>query len=423
MMKLYLCVFVLLNAVWVCCVGVHGSVDTRRQFVQDFVRDEKWLEKEPESMWRYVVVFFDFNGDGREEALTCDQLDSGTGAYTWSFAYRTTRGDVVSSGREAGGVDIMTRLGKTSFGCPANRLYKVAFDKAERLVGRDVGMYEDIPTADGKEVQKHSVQTILFSMPQGVQLVATKLANGLDDVVGNPGFRRIELAQAEVYAGFDMKRLPLDERYIIPARENLPNGGLAAPADFKSFARRYRDEVKRRLNLTRPVTVYAVFLDADLDGDADCYVSSDAEAVGNGRYRWTLHLNDANAFRKAKERVWRNRGTIHDVAMLEPEDVAGRGSFHRVVRTHGSPQILVVESDGKRLHTHAYTHLLSEEDRTRRPPDDPELKRNGKFCLEDWEGEMRGKYGFMPPKDFRDQIAWPFFHHLERLPCEEFSEK
>ena len=74
-------------------------------------------------------------------------------------------------------------------------------------------MYEDIPTADGKEVQKHSVQTMLFSMPQGMQLVATKLANGLDDVVGNSGFRRIELAQTEVYAGFDMKRLP-------PGREN-----------------------------------------------------------------------------------------------------------------------------------------------------------------------------------------------------------
>ncbi len=28
-----------------------------------------------------------------------------------------------------------------------------------------------------------------------------------------------------------------------------------------------------------------------------------------------------------------------------------------------------------------------------------------------------------PPKDFRDQIAWPFFHHLGRLPCEVFSEK
>ena len=73
-------------------------------------------------------------------------------------------------------------------------------------------------------------------------------------------------------------------------------------------------------------------------------------------------------FRKAKERVWRNRGTIHDVAMFEPEDIAGKDSFYRVMRTHGVPQILVMESDGTRLHTHAYTHLLSEEDRRKCPP-------------------------------------------------------
>ena len=43
--------------------------------------------------------------------------------------------------------------------------------------------------------------------------------------------------------------------------------------------------------------------------------------------------------------------------------------------------------------------------------------------MEDWEDEMRGKYGFMPPKDFRDQVSWLFFHHLERLPCEVLPEE
>ena len=416
-------VFALLGATWACCAGIDESADdARRRFVQDFVKGEKWLQKEPESMWCYEVVFFDFNDDGREEALTCDELDSGSGAYTWSFAYRTTRGDIVSSGRVADGVDMMSQSGKIGFGCPANRLYKVAFDEVERLVGWDVGMYEDIPTADGKKTQKYSVQTILFSMPHGMRLVATKLANGLDDVVCNPDFRRIERAQAEVYTGFDMKRLPPDQRHSIPDRENLPNGGLTAPGDFKTFAQHYRSEVKQRLGIKKPVTVYAVFLDADLDGDADCYVSSDAETVVDGRYRWTLYLNDANIFSKAKDRVWRNRGTIYDVAMLEPEDVAPKHAFYRVVRTHGSPQVLVMESDGTRLHTHAYTHLLSEEDRRNCPPQNKYLLKEGQQTFDDWQGEMRDKYGFMPPKDFRDQISWLFFHHLERLPCLAYPE-
>ena len=150
-------------------------------------------------------------------------------------------------------------------------------------------------------------------------------------------------------------------------------------------------------------------------------MSSDAEAAGNGKYRWTLYLNDANVFRKATERMWRNR--IHDVAMLEPEDVAPKHAFYRVVRTHGSPQILVMEFDGKRLHTHAYTHLLSEEDRRKCPPQNKYLLKERQQTFDDWEGEMEGKYGFMPPKDFRDQISYLFFHHLERLPCEEFPEK
>ena len=423
MMKLCLSILVLLNALWAYGTDVHGFTDVRQQFLKDFVKGEKWLKNEPESMWCYEVVFFDFNGDGCEEALACDQLDRETGACSWSFVCRTARGDIVSSGRADDDVSIKAKSGEISFGCPARCLYKVVFDNMERLIGRDVGLYEYVPTSEGKERQLYSSQTILLSMPQGTQLVAAKLPNGIDDVVVNPGFRRLEHAHCEVYAGFDMKRLCPDQRCSVSDKENLLNGGLVAPVGFKSFAERYREDVKRRLGLTRPVTVYAVFFDADLDGDADCYVSSDAESAGAGRYRWTLFLNDAHEMRKAKERVWRDRGTIKDVAMLEPEDVAGKDSFYRVVRTHGSAQILVMESDGKRLHTHAYTHLLSEEDRRKCPPRNRYQLKAGQQSFDDWEGEMRDKYGFMPPMDFRDQVAWLFFHHLERLPCISFPEK
>lgn len=417
-------VFVLLGVTLACYAGADESVgNVRRRFVQDFVKGEEWLMKEPESMWCYEVVFFDFNDDGQEEALTCDELDSGSGAYTWTFACRTPRGNIVASGRVADGVDMMSQSGKIGFGCPANRLYKVTFAEVERLVGMDVGMYEDIPTVDGKKSQKYSVQTILLSMPQGMHLVATKMANGIDDIVCNPGFCRIEHAQTEVYAGFDMKRLPPDQRHFIPEKEDLPNGGLTAPGDFNVFVRHYRKGVKQRLGIKKPVTVYAVFLDADFDGDADCYMSSDAEAVGDGRYSWTLHLNEANEFRKTKERVWINRGTIHDIAMLEPQDVAPKNAFYRAVRTYGTPQILVMESDGKRLHTHAYTHLLSEEDRRNCPPQNRNLLKAGQQTFDAWEGAMTAKYGFAPPKDFRDQISWLFFHHLERLPCLEYPEE
>ena len=88
--------------------------------------------------------------------------------------------------------------------------------------------------------------------------------------------------------------------------------------------------------------------------------------------------------------MWINRETIHDVAMLEPQDVAPKNAFYRVARTHGSPQILVMESDGTHLHTHAYTHLLSDEDRRNCPPQNKYLLKEGQQTF-DGSGVARGR--------------------------------
>ena len=411
--------FVLLLACGLQVCGYAGGSpadDLKLEYVKHVTKRMNPYEWDDQSLWsnRWSVaaVFFDLNRDGCLDALVATPDQRLGRSFDWLPMQKTDDGGVF--------IQYYDRS-YLSVGCATFLMYKATLSGGlSLLVGKDcfVEKYEE-----GKRVWLKYPYDLIFRTDAAGRHNPQLDPFMVDKVVDNPDFICLERVEPSWYLGYDLKLAPPNKERTISDRENLPNGGLAAPADFKSFARRYRDEVKRRLNLTRPVTVYAVFLDADLDGDADCYVSSDAEAVGNGRYRWTLHLNDANVFRKAKERVWRNRKTIHDVAMLEPEDVAGKDSFYRVVRTYGSPQILVMEYDGKRLHTHAYTHLLSEEDRTRRPSDDPELKRNGKFCMEDWEDEMRGKYGFMPPKDFRDQVSWLFFHHLERLPCEVLPEE
>lgn len=359
------------------------------------------------------VMVFSLGEDEKSVALIADTTFYDRSGFSWC---------VVKIGKNGRAGDDFWTGNSAHIWCRESELYTV---RVRGMLNRFIALNAEVNAneiGDGVLRRERSCRgdVLIGSEGQSGSLLSVRR---LDDIVFDPDFRLLERAHAEVYAGFDMKRLPPDKRFSAPEKEILPNGGLVAPVGFPAFVRRYREEVKQRLGLMRLVTVYAVFLDADLDGDADFYVSSDAESVGDNRYHWTLYLNDANVFRKAKERVWLNRGTIHDVAMLEPEDVAGMGSFYRVVRTHGLPQILVMESDGERLHTHAYTHLLSEKDRLRRPSKDSELRRNGKYCFEDWEGEMRKEYGFNPPMDFSDQVSWLFFHHLERLACKEFLDE
>ena len=103
-------------------------------------------------------------------------------------------------------------------------------------------------------------------------------------------------------------------------------------------------------------------------------------------------------------------------------EVAGLTPLNYQFNPYGSAQILVMEFDGNRLHTHAYTNLLSEQDRRNCPPKDRYRLKDGQQSFDEWEGEMNAKYGFAPPKDFRDQVSLLSFHHLERLPCLEYPE-
>ena len=398
-----------------CYADTSPDGDLKMEYVRhvtQYMRPHEWDNQEYWSnKWSVAAVFFDLNRDGSLDALVAthdQQLDR---CFTWLPIQKKHDGNIFIRDDIRANVFVC---------CYPFAIYKASMTGGlDLLVGRDcsIDKYEE-----GKRVWFKHPYDLIFRTDAAGRHNPQLDPFMVDKVVNNPDFIRLERVEPSWYLGYDLKLAPPDERRTIPNKENLPNGGLTVPGDFKAFAQHYRSEVKQRLGIKKPVTVYAVFLDADLDGDADCYVSSDAETVVDGRYRWTLYLNDANIFSKAKDRVWRNRGTIYDVAMLEPEDVAPKHAFYRVVRTHGSPQILVMESDGTRLHTHAYTHLLSEEDRRNCPPQNKYLLKEGQQTFDDWQGEMRDKYGFMPPKDFRDQISWLFFHHLERLPCLAYPE-
>ena len=299
---------------------------TERMKPHEWENQEYWSTK-----WSVAAVFADLNQDGCCDALVATPDERGFRCFKWLTMPKTVNGDIHLE---------YCASSYSTVCCSPLTIYRATLTgEISLLLGKDcfIERYEC-----GRRAWVKRDLDVIFRIDVKGCLAPQIDPLMLDKVVANPGFVRLDRVLPSWYCGYELRLAPPDKRHSLSDGENLPNGGLSAPANFPAFVLKYREGVRRRLNLSRPIAVYAVFFDADLDGDADFYVSSDAEAVGSGRYRWSLYQNDANVFHKAKDRVWCNRGTIHDVGILEPEDVATRAAFYRVVRTFGPPQILVM---------------------------------------------------------------------------------
>ena len=259
------------------------------------------------------------------------------------------------------------------------------------------------------------------------RLVVHDLPNEIDDIVGNPGFEKLERARWENYRGRDMKRVQQGDSWFgykpIPAEQLQPLGGIAEPSEFGVFLRRYREEVKSRLNTTNDVTVLAVFHDADNDGDVDAYVSSSVERAEGDRYKWHLYLNGKDGFVRATHRISKRAREFDDAAFVEPEEVASRTAFHRVVRYGRLPMLVVLEKIGKRLHTRGFLKYVTEEERRTQPHIGSALydKKKGE-AYHEWCEDVNARLGYIHPLDLRELVDDFSFFRLERLPCREFPE-
>ena len=402
---------VAMGAIRVCSsADISLSDDLKMEYVRYATNYMNPYEWENQSWWsnRWCVaaIFFDINNDGQCDAMVATPDQMLDRSFTWLPLYKETNGTITIESN-------ITNAEWVS--CCADALYAATLgDNVKVLVGRDayVEKYES-----GKRVWRKS-SDIRFRMNGNGNFKTQFLANGIGGIVLNTGFQKLELVHPECYVGYDLKLERPDETYD-PWRKKLREEAPAPvpPPGFQAFARDYAARVRQRLGPKRSVTVYAVFFDVDKDGDADFYVTSDAEAVTSARYKWTLYINRGTAFEKAKERAWFNRGTAHDAAMLEPEDTSRRNAFYLFERKRGDDQIHVLESGRDGLHSHAYLKLLSEDDRQRRPPNDREHKDQ----TEDWQCEMEKKYGHVPPKDFREQLEESY--RVRRLKCWEFVEE
>ncbi len=102
-------------------------------------------------------------------------------------------------------------------------------------------------------------------------------------------------------------------------------------------------------------------------------------------------------------------------------EVATKDVFYRVVRHDMKPTFVLLDVEGRRIHSRTYTKYLTEQERRTRPHegearsdyDEPYLK---------WESAIESRLGFKSPADFRDLISKIPFELIERLPCDEFPE-
>ena len=403
------------------------QADSREDFMRDFVRYDKVFQtmQVDDEYYGLSAFFFDFNGDGTEEALASPYGLQQTDGWNWVSLCRNKQGMV-----EIGGPREKVWKDPVAIIYGWGRLFYRAYFSGgcSSLVGRqlDISYCVSENPPHLREVSSLRGDAVITMNDRGY-LIVHELPNEIDDIVGNPGFEKLERARCENYQGHEMKRVLQGDGWFgykpIPDEQLRPLGGIAEPPEFDTFVRRYREEVKSRLNTTNDVTVLAVFHDADNDGDVDAYVSSSFERAEGDRYKWHLYLNGKGGFVRATRRISKRVREFDDAAFVEPEEVASRTAFHRVVRYGRLPMLVVLEKVGKQLHTRGFMKYVTEEERRTQPHIGSALydKKKGE-AYHEWCEDVNARLGYIHPLDLRELVDDFSFFRLERLPCREFPE-
>ena len=398
------------SSIGMCMANALEIVKNRLSFVEQYAASYFPVGMDPCYWYDFEVLFFDLDGDGNEEALIADKINRDRSGNGWAITRRNaTTGKMESHPRRfESGLDIFSY---------SWNLYVVAFDGVrDRLYGNDVMIYDIKNFGASNETQKIFRDDVLLRMDTNGFLCATSVKNGFSDLVSNPGFRRLDGAMTEFYKGKDVK--------FVKRTETATDISLDRPKGLDGFVKKYRESMKRRFGIKRKVTVYAIFLDADNDGDADFYISSDVELRKDGKYEWHLYLNDGGTFKKAEKAIWFNASKDYNRESIEPDESAYKNSFYRVQRRYGfSPSTIILDRDGDNLHSRAFRRQ-----KLSQPPLRPakhlsyEQSKEYYRAMEEWQWDQKMKLGFTPAYNLEELITRPEFLRLERLRCEVFLE-
>ena len=348
MMKAY---FIIVSSVVVMMSTIAQDVrDSGWEFHRKVLRDgfdtSYWKESWKDALWHIRTIFVDMDGDGMEEmiAITTSEEDR-MGDYWKIWKYDN-----------AGKFKRATFSGDIYFSCHSDSFYKVAYsDKPDAVVGLGMNANVEKDCGNGDRRIVRPTPDCKFVLVPGNKFMLREIQPDVDtffqlqDVVG------IERLYPEWYFGFDF-RPPKDVPYSPSTRRppyRLPKGdlrrggGMKEDGGFGAFVEEYRRKVKQNAVGRNKVTVYAVHLDADNDGDADCYVSSDAERTDDGKFKWSLYLRRGETLSAALDVVY----PVEDhkeLCKLNSRVTASKDSFCRVVRFDVNPVFVILDDNTER---------------------------------------------------------------------------
>ena len=312
-----------------------------RELLKNKFATSYWKDIWEDELWHIRCIFVDVDGDSTEEiiAITTSEEDR-MGDYWKLWKY-----DDAEKFRQ------VSFFGDIFFSCHWDSFFKVSYsDQANAVVGLDMNANIEEPCGNGgRRIVKATPDCRFVVMPEN-KFMLREIQPDVDTSFRRKNVVSIERLYPEWYFGYDFrppKDIPHNPQtmrppYRQPRGDLRRGGGMIAADDFAVFVEEYRRKVKMKTGDKSKVTVYAVHLDADNDGDADCYVSSDAEQTDDGKFRWTLFLRNGKTLSRTSESVYPVESR-RELCRLNPQVAASKDSFCRIIRFDINPLFMVLD--------------------------------------------------------------------------------
>lgn len=342
--------FKMVTALSICFIMVVWANDTynekwafHRRLLKEKLDTSWWRQFYPDDSWRIRCIFVDLDDDGKKELVSASVSEEEDRlGWVWKVFRLSTNG----------GFQEVYHTGDIYFLCHWHSFYKMVLRNGTHFV---VGLKMEAGYMD-KERRRivNSTPDCVFTLTHDGEFALQEIKPDLDSCFLRENVVCIERLYPEWYFGYDFKppadvphsvytqRMP----YKLPQGDLRHGGGIECPNDFSAFVAKYRSEVKMRTCKKGKVTVYAVFLDADNDGDGDCYMSSDVEATEYGEYIWSLYICNKGQFSMAKDAVFPVEAK-KELSKLPNTVNAGRMSFCRVIRYDAVPTFVILNKENR----------------------------------------------------------------------------